>query len=60
MASRHSTSRRRSYGRRVHEIRERAHEGRRFGRDELRSVSVDDAPGAQTDGNWDRTREDGD
>jgi hypothetical protein len=60
MASRHSASRRRSYGRRVHEVRERANEGRRYGRDDVRPMSVEDPSGGHADSGWDRSREDGD
>lgn len=41
MTSRHSASRRRSYGRREHEMRERAHEDRRLTRDELSRMTLE-------------------
>lgn len=60
MASRHTTNRRRSYGRRVHELRERMHEERRYSRDELRVGMVDEGISEPAYGSWDRMRADAD
>ncbi len=60
MASRNLSSRRRSYGRRVHELRERAHEDRRMSREELRPAGHHgahvDHDGGGRDGGWHETR----
>ena len=54
MGSRHMNSRRRSYGRRVHELRERAHEGRRMNREELRLAAAQGGDEPRDDSGWDR------
>jgi hypothetical protein len=52
MASRHTASRRRSYGRRVHELRERAHEDRRASREELRVSANETSEDEHDDTGW--------
>jgi hypothetical protein len=54
MASRHTSNRRRSYGRRVHELHERMHEERRYSRDDLRNASTTDQAIAHAGASRDR------
>lgn len=58
MASRHMNSRRRSYGRRVHELRERAHEDRRLNREVMRLAGQPEAGEQRDESGWDRDRHD--